>query len=239
MLSPRLRQLTTNFWFQKAVGIVAAEYLRLVWKTSRFHMEPPDIYESVEADFPIIIAMWHGQHFLMPFIKHKAHRAKTLISHHRDGAMNAAAAQWLGIEVIRGSGTQSPDFDKKGGASAFREMVTALEGGYNVALTADVPKVARVCGLGIIKLASMSGRAIYPMAIATGRRRVLNNWDRSAVPLPFGPGARITGPIIRVPPNASDAQLEEARRAVEAALNAATARAYAIADRKTEDCSRG
>ena len=113
--------------------------------------------------------------------------------------MNAAAAQWLGIEVIRGSGTQSPDFDKKGGASAFREMLTALEGGYNVALTADVPKVARVCGLGIIKLMS----------------------------------------TIRVPPNASDAQLEEARRAVEAALNEATARAYAIADRKTEDCSSG
>jgi len=232
VLPPRLRRLTTAFWFQKAIGVVAAEYLRLVWNTSRFHLEPPDIYESVKADLPIIIAMWHGQHFLMPFIKHKTHRAKTLISHHRDGAMNAAAAHWLGVEAIRGSGTHSPDFDKKGGTSAFREMLTALEEGYSVALTADVPKVARVCGLGIVKLASMSGRAIYPMAIATGRRRVLNNWDRSAVPLPFGPGARITGTIVRVPRDADDAQLEAARRAVEASLNEATARAYAIADRK-------
>lgn len=239
MLSPRLRQLTTASWFQTTAGVMAAEYLRLVWKTSRFHLEPPDVYESVKADLPIIIAMWHGQHFLMPFIKHKTHRAKTLISHHRDGAMNAAAAKWLGVEAIRGSGTHSADFDKKGGTSAFREMLTALDEGYSVALTADVPKVARVCGLGIVKLASMSGRAIYPMAIATGRRRVLNNWDRSAVPLPFGPGARITGSIVRVPRDADEAQLEEARRAVEASLNAATARAYEIADDRRGDGARG
>jgi lysophospholipid acyltransferase (LPLAT)-like uncharacterized protein len=218
---------------------MVGEYLRLVWKTSRFHLEPPDIYESVKADLPIIIAMWHGQHFLMPFIKHKQHRAKTLISHHRDGAMNAAAANWLGVETIRGSGTHSADFDKKGGTSAFVEMLRALEEGYSVALTADVPKVSRVCGMGIVKLASMSGRPIYPMAIATGRRRELNNWDRSAIPLPFGPGARITGEVIRVPRDADASQLEAARRAVEASLNAATARAYEIADRHRGDRARG
>ena len=92
-------------------------------------------------------------------------------------------ARRLGVETVRGSGTHSPDFDKKGGTSAFREMLTALDQGYSVAITADVPKVARVCGLGIVKLASMSGRAIYPVAIATSPRRVLNNWDRSVVPL--------------------------------------------------------
>ena len=218
---------------------MVGEYLRLVWKTSRFHLEPPDVYESVKADIPIIIAMWHGQHFLMPFIKHKQHRAKTLISNHRDGAMNAAAAKWLGVEAIRGSGTHSADFDKKGGTSAFLEMLKALEEGYNVALTADVPKVSRVCGMGIVKLASLSGRGIYPMAIATGRRRVLNNWDRSAIPLPFGPGARITGEVVRVPRDADASQLEAARRAVEESLNAATARAYEVADRHRGDRARG
>lgn len=218
---------------------MAAEYLRLVWNTTRFRLEPPDIYESIKPDLPVIIAMWHGQHFLMPFIKHKTHRAKTLVSHHRDGAMNAAAARWLGVDVVRGSGTHSPDFDKKGGTSAFREMLTALEHGYSIALTADVPKVSRVCGLGIVKLAGMSGRAIYPIAIAASRRRVLDNWDRSAVPLPFGRGARVAGTPVRVPPDADDAALEAARRAVEMSLNAATARAYAIADVKHGDRAGG
>ena len=146
MLKPSLRRLTTAPWFQTAVGVVAAEYLRLVWKTSRFALEPPDIYQIVKPDLPVIVAMWHGQHFLMPFIKLKDHRAKMLISHHRDGAINAVAAQRLGVEVIRGSGTHGQDFDRKGGTSAFMELLTALQDGYNVALTADVPKVSRVCG---------------------------------------------------------------------------------------------
>src|SRR5262249_5047027 len=34
----------------------------------------------------------------------------------------------------------------------------------------DVPKVSRVAGLGIIKLASATGRPIFPVALATSRR---------------------------------------------------------------------
>jgi lysophospholipid acyltransferase (LPLAT)-like uncharacterized protein len=230
VLKPSLRRLTTAPWFQTAIGVVGAEYLRLIWNTSSFALEPPDIYETVKPDLPVIVAMWHGQHFLMPFIKLKDHRAKTLISHHRDGAFNAVAAERLGVEVIRGSGTHGQDFDRKGGTSAFRQLLVALEEGYNVALTADVPKVARVCGHGIVKLASMSGRAIYPLAIATNPRRALDNWDRSVVHFPFSRGARVAGTPIRVPPNADSATLEAARHEVEASLNAATARAYEIVD---------
>ena len=232
MLRSSLRRLTTAPWFQTVVGVVGAELLRVVWKTSKFALEPPDIYEAVKPDLPVIVAMWHGQHFLMPFIKLKDHRAKTLISHHRDGGFNAAAAKWLGVDAIRGSGTHGQDFGRKGGPSAFREMLVALEQGYNVALTADVPKVARVCGPGIVKLAAMSGRAIYPLAIATSPRHELSNWDRSVVPFPFSRGARVAGTPIRVAQDADDAALEAARLAVEASLNAATARAYEIVDRK-------
>jgi lysophospholipid acyltransferase (LPLAT)-like uncharacterized protein len=239
VLRPSLRRLTTAPWFQTAVGVVGAECLRLIWKTSRFALEPPDIYETVKPDLPVIVAMWHGQHFLMPFIKLKQHRVKTLISHHRDGEFNAVAAKWLGVEVIRGSGTHGTDFHRKGGPSAFREMLAALEQGYNVAMTADVPKVSRVCGMGIVKLASRSGRAIYPLAIATSPRWELNNWDRSVVPFPFSRGARVAGTPIRVPPDADDATLEAARQAVEKSLNAATARAYEIVDSKQRIIARG
>ena len=46
------------------------------------------------------------------------------------------------------------DPDRKGGVGAFREMLDALAQGYSVALTADVPKVSRIVGLGIVMLAS-------------------------------------------------------------------------------------
>jgi lysophospholipid acyltransferase (LPLAT)-like uncharacterized protein len=209
---------------------VAAEYLRLVWKTTRFTIEPDGIYERFARDAPVIITMWNGQHFLTPFIRRAEDRAKVLISRHRDGEVNALAAQRLGAGIIRGSGHHTGGFIGKGGVSAFKEMLSALDEGYNVALTADVPKVARVAGLGIIKLASASGRPIYPIAIATRRRVELHNWDRTTINLPFGRGGRVAGDPVRVPPDADGETLEAARRALELALDAATARAYALAD---------
>jgi lysophospholipid acyltransferase (LPLAT)-like uncharacterized protein len=222
---------------QKSAGIVAAEYLRLVWNTTRFVIEPEGIYERFAREAPVIIAMWHGQHFLIPFIKRADDRAKVLVSRHRDGEINALAAQRLGVGAIRGSGHPSGGFIGKGGVSAFKEMLNALEEGCNVALTADIPKVARVAGLGIVKLASASGRPIYPIAIATARRLELKNWDRTAINLPFGRGGRVAGEPVCVPVDADAATLEAARQALQVSLDAATARAYAIADRQRGEAS--
>jgi lysophospholipid acyltransferase (LPLAT)-like uncharacterized protein len=99
--------------------------------------------------------------------------------------------------------------------------------------------VARVCGLGIVKLPRLSGRPISPVAVATSRRHEMDNWDRSAVPLPFGRSAMVVGEIVRVPRATGDVALEAARGAVEASLNAATARAYAIVDGNDGDRARG
>jgi hypothetical protein len=225
--------------FQLAAAILAAEYLRLVWKTSSFATEPDDVYERIARDSPVILAMWHGQHFLVPFVRRPEHRAKVLISRHRDGEINAIAAEWLGVGTIRGSGNLGGGFIGKGGVSAFKEMLTALQEGFNVALTADVPKVARVAGLGIIKLASASGRPIFPLAVASRRRVELKTWDRTAVNLPFTRGAGVVGEPVRVPAEADAKTLESSRRALQAALEGATARAYALVDRPQGDGSRG
>jgi lysophospholipid acyltransferase (LPLAT)-like uncharacterized protein len=215
--------------FQVAAGTLAAEYLRLVWNTSSFATEPPDIYERVARDVPLILAMWHGQHFLAPFIK-RDYPAKVLVSRHRDGEINAIAAGRLGIGTIRGSGNRGGTFIGKGGVSAFREMLTALEEGCSVAMTADIPTVARVAGVGIIKLASASGRPIYPLAIATQRRINLKSWDQAAINLPFGLCAGVVGEAIRVPPDADGDVLESARSALEVSLQNLTRRVYAIVD---------
>jgi lysophospholipid acyltransferase (LPLAT)-like uncharacterized protein len=225
------REIARSPRVQKAIGVTAAEYLRFVWNTTRFQVEPPDIYERVVPDLPVILAMWHGQHFLMPFIKLKQHRAKVLISRHRDGEMNAIAAERLGIGAIRGSGAHNGEFYKKGGVSAFTGMLDALRDGYTVALTADVPKVARLAGMGIVKLAQASGRPIYPIAMATQRRYEFNSWDHSALNLPFGRGATVVSDPIRVRADADDSELENVRRQVEVSLNAATERAYILVDR--------
>ncbi len=73
------RWLKKKRWLQKAIGVLAAEYLRLVWKTSRFTIEPVEIYQRIEPEQPLIIAMWHGQHFMAPFLR-RHHRVMVLIS---------------------------------------------------------------------------------------------------------------------------------------------------------------
>jgi lysophospholipid acyltransferase (LPLAT)-like uncharacterized protein len=225
------RRLLRSRALQVAIGVSAAEYLRLVWKTGRFVTEPADIYERVARDYPVILAMWHGQHYLAPFLKRPEHRAKVLVSKHRDGEVNAIAARWLGVDAIRGSGHQGVDFIGKGGVSAFKEMLSTLQDGSIVALTADVPTVARVAGLGIVKLASASGRPIYPVALATHRRIELDTWDRTAINLPFARGAGVVAEPIWVASDADANALELARSTLQAALNRATTRAYELVDR--------
>jgi lysophospholipid acyltransferase (LPLAT)-like uncharacterized protein len=230
-LKKLLRNTLRSGWFQRAVGFLAAEWLRLVFRTNRFVYEPGGkdaLYERVEERMPAIFAFWHGQHFLTPFIKTRdTHLAKVLISLHRDGEFNAIAAERLGIETIRGSGDHGAAFHRKGGVGAFKEMVRALAGNYNVALTADVPKRSRVVGLGIIMLARESGRPIMPFAIATSRYIQLDNWDRTTINLPFGRGALVGIKEIHVPPDADAATMEALRQELEDTLNEATRRAYA------------
>ncbi len=211
---------------------MAAEYLRLVWLTNRFRFEPADVYDIVEPQMPVILAFWHGQHFMTPFIRRDGHRAKVLISRHRDGEINAITAARLKIGAVRGSGDHGSAFHRKGGVGAFREMLRALEENYNMALTADVPKRSRIAGLGIIMLARESGRPIMPFAMATSRYVRLNNWDRTTINLPFGRGALVGGEVIEVPPDADADAMEALRARLEATLNDATRRAYIAVGRE-------
>jgi lysophospholipid acyltransferase (LPLAT)-like uncharacterized protein len=61
-----LKRLAGLPWVQKSLGVAAAEYLRVVWKTNRFGIDPADIYERVRPDLPAIVAMWHGADLAPP-----------------------------------------------------------------------------------------------------------------------------------------------------------------------------
>jgi lysophospholipid acyltransferase (LPLAT)-like uncharacterized protein len=224
-----VKRLVGSRPFQKAVGVMAAEYLRLVWTTTGFVVEPEGIVEQARSDFPVIVGVWHGQHYLLPFLRGDL-AFKVLVSRHRDGEINAIAAEHLGIGTIRGSGDHGVEFARKGGVGAFRQMLAALAQGCSVTLTADVPKVTRVAGSGIVRLAALSGRPIYLVAIATRNRVTLGNWDRTEINLPFGRGGIVGCGPFRVAPDADDDALESARLAIQNALDGATTRAHALAD---------
>jgi len=224
------RTLRSSSLFRRTLGKTMASYLRMVNSTIDFQIEPPNIYEIAESEMPIILTFWHGQHFLAPFIMKSHHRAKVLISRHADADINAIAAEALGVGTIRGSGSiNGKDFHRKNAVGAMRQMIEALEEGINVAVTADVPKISRRAGLGVVTLAHYSGRPIYPIAIATNRRIVARSWDRASIDLPFGRGAAVAEEPIRVSKNADNQMLEAARRLVQQRLDAATRRAEELA----------
>jgi lysophospholipid acyltransferase (LPLAT)-like uncharacterized protein len=219
---------------QAAFSGFVANYLRLVNATSRLTFDPSDPYVMHASLAPVIFTMWHGQHFMLPFVRQYDLDVRVLISRHHDGEINARVAHKLGIDTIRGSGARDPSrMLEKGGLLGFMEMRTALDEGAFVCMTADISNLApRRAGLGIVSLARASGRPIVPIAYASSRRIDITSWDRATVNLPFSRAVCAVGEIVEVPSDADDVLLEAKRREVEDALNEATERAYALVDRR-------
>jgi lysophospholipid acyltransferase (LPLAT)-like uncharacterized protein len=223
----------------RGAGRAMAAYLNLVRRSNSFVMEPPEIDGYAREYLPAIFAMWHGQHFMTPFILRPGDKAAVMISRHGDGEINAAAVEALGLTTVRGSGAQRPDqVRKRGGMEALLASIATLEAGVSVAMTADVPKISRVAGRGIVKLAQKSGRPIVPVAVATSRRIDIDSWDRSSIGLPFGRGAIVFIEPFHVPEDADAEVLEAARLRVQEGLDAAYARAYELVGAKDPGAGR-
>lgn len=222
---------------QETAGLLASSYLRLVRATTRFVQEPPGFIDAIGPELPVIAAMWHGQHFMIHYAWPERARVAALISRHRDGEINAVILRRFGVAAIRGSGGEAAETRRRGGAAALLAMARALDDGQTVVMTADVPKIARRAGRGIVTLARLSGRPIYPIAVVTRRRFDFSSWDRASLGKPFGTGAMVLGDPIRVPREADDEALETARLAVETGLNQVHRRAYALVG--ADDPGRG
>ncbi|MFL4992791.1 MAG: lysophospholipid acyltransferase family protein [Microvirga sp.] len=221
-----MKRITRSRAVQETLGFLVAGYLKFVQRTNRFVMEPADAYDRVEM--PVIAAMWHGQHFMIHFAKRPQDRAASLVSRSGDGEFNAVALRHLGVRAIRGSGARGRDIRKKGGAQAMRAMLRALSDGEMVVMTADVPKISRICGQGIVTLSQLSGRPIVPVAVVTSRRIDFDSWDRASIGLPFGRGAMVLGDPIHIPREADEQTLESLRKTVERELDRVHERAYAL-----------
>jgi hypothetical protein len=223
-----LKRLGRSSVIQEAIGALAVAYLRLIRATTRFVVEPANFPADIKPQLPIIAAMWHGQHFMIHFAWPEGVKVSALISRSADGEINAAILRRLGVTAIRGSGGTAAKARRRGGAPALREMLRHLADGSTMVLTADVPKVSRIVGPGIVTLARLSGRPIYPIAVVSSRRIDFHSWDRASIGLPFGRGAMVLGDPIHVAEDADDQALETARQRVEEGLAQVHTRAYAL-----------
>lgn len=224
------RLVSENRYFAPAVAWLAVRYLNLVYRSNEWVVEPPDILDRIRPDLPVIVAVWHGQHVLLPAIPIGL-TASVMISRSIDGEITARVAEVYGSRTIRASGGRSARHTlKKGALKGFLDMLAALRRGENVLQTADIPKgTARRVGLGIVTLAQKSGRPVVPMAVASSRRWVLpKSWDRTSINLPFGKSAIVVGEPVRVAADAAGPALEDCRQRLQGELDRVTLRAYEL-----------
>lgn len=219
--------------FQTIVGFLVHNALRFIYFSNKLDPEHNKQVENSEAQAPAIFAMWHGQHFLIPYIYATDKRDNTvaLVSKSPDARFNAIVLNMAGYDVVRGSGGRVREAAvKKGGVSAFLELKSALEAGKNVCMIADISKgKPRQSGRGIVTLAKLSGRPIIPLAIATSRFKVIEgSWDKTTINLPFGKSSVRIGKPIYVPRDSSEEELDMLRKQVDDGLNGVTRKVYEV-----------
>jgi len=218
-----LKRLAQSDTAQAAACWIGAQFIRLVRATGRWTITGEEIPESFRRNGkPFILAFWHGRLMMMPYCWRRTDLVKMLISSHRDGKLISGTVRHFDIESVVGS-------TSRGGAKAMRDLIRLLRGGGVVGITPDGPRGPRMrVGEGTIAMARLSGAPIVPATFASSRRRVLGSWDRFVLALPFSRGVFLWGEPIEVPRDADDSTSQRYRLALEAAMNALTARADAM-----------
>lgn len=224
--------LRNSRFLKNALAWLIAGLIRLVDRTNPPVPGSHDPDAAIGAHAPFILALWHGQHFLLPALLPQGREFAALVSRSADAEINALVAEKLGCTIVRGSGGRA-GVRGKGGARALLALKRILEEGGNVAMIADVPNgTPREAGQGIVALARLSGRPIIPAALATSRHKVLEkSWDKATLNLPFGRKALVVGAPVEVPADADATLLEEKRASLTRALDEATCGAYSLVGR--------
>ena len=202
---------------------VAATLVRLLGATLRLRVEGVDaLAPHWAAARPLIYCVWHGRILMVPWLNarlrrtHGARAVSVLASRSRDGGLVGSYVSRFGLDVVRGSSS-------RGGATAFRALVTAVRAGRDVALVPDGPRGPRgQLGPGVVALAGLTGAPVVPVGFAARPANRLATWDAFLVPAPFARAAVVFGAATTI---ARDADRERARKEVERGLDEVTAAA--------------
>lgn len=190
--------------------------IRILGWTMRFEVVNPHIQKSfVEKGVPFIGAFWHDRLLMMP-LGYEGKGLSFLVSPHRDGQIIGRSLKKFGLQPIFGS-------SHKGGSSALKEMVKAIQNGWDVAIVPDGPRGPRHrLQFGVIELARRTGNPILPLSFSASRKKFFKTWDRFLLPYPFSRGVFVWGDPIYVDPDGPQDYLEEMRLLVERKLNELT-----------------
>jgi lysophospholipid acyltransferase (LPLAT)-like uncharacterized protein len=178
--------------------------------------------ERLEESGGKIVAGWHGRSFIAP-LRWKNRGWYVLVSNSSDGEIMARLFQKFGFKTLRGS-------TGRGGARAAVECARILREGGTLLYSPDGPRgPSHVMGEGTIWLAQKGKAKIIPAGASASKRKLLKNWDRYQVPMPFARGVLTLGEPIAVPEQMTEVEFEQVRLEAEEGLDRAEAEAERIA----------
>lgn len=162
----------------RIVGAILGCLVRVLSLTWRVTLVVPEgLFARRE---PLVFAFWHGKQLALQAAPMRR-QAVVMVSHSKDGTLQASALRLLGFRVIRGSSS-------RGATRATKRILRELaSGNLDAVFAVDGPKGPREKAKpGAARVAASSGAALVPLGSASSSRIVLGRaWDRFEVPLPF------------------------------------------------------
>jgi lysophospholipid acyltransferase (LPLAT)-like uncharacterized protein len=183
-----------------------AKGARLWWRTLPVRILTHDDRTYRPAEYPFdaqIFAISERDLLVLPRMTDET-RFTALIATGRDGDLATAAAEALGLSVVRGS-------SRRAGHMAFSELVRALERNAGpAAIVVDGPLgPAGEPKPGVLACAAATGRCVVPVGAAARRAIVLTpSWSKLYLPLPFTEVVIVCGAPIPAPPRGRAARAE-------------------------------
>jgi len=178
-----------RLWLIKRPGKI------LIWlwmKSCRWKIMGDGPYRAMrEAGRPVVLLIWHGKIFVVPFFFRKR-GILALVSPSKDGEFVFRLMDGWGYKLIRGSGSHPMK-------TAWIEMIKELNEGGEVMIIPDGPKGPdRKFKLGAVKLATETGAVMVPFSFSARRRKILRSWDRFEMFFPFTKIAAVYGEPIEI-----------------------------------------
>ena len=172
---------------------IGSRYIKFVSITNKWSFINKYFVENLwKKNEPFILCFWHGRLLMMPISWNEKKKINVLISSHSDGQLLSKTVKYFDIETITGSSS-------KGGSEAIRNIIKSLKSGISIGMTPDGPRGPRMkINSSIVKIASLTGYKIVPLAYSVKNKIFLNSWDKFLLALPFGKGCFIWGKPIKV-----------------------------------------
>ena len=173
------------------VPALAWVLIKFIGMTQKLEVRNLKTVENIfEEKGNVIFAFWHNRFMMIPYLYRRLFGYKeivTLISQSLDGEYLVQALKYFRPYIVRGSSS-------RGGSEALKKLVIEIRDGKDCIITPDGPRGPRyeVQG-GAASLAILSKTPIIPVSYYSSRKKILNNWDRTIITLPFGKTVLIFG----------------------------------------------